>query len=61
MAVDTIEREARMIEKLAIDAAMLIEEDDKRKDLKEKRGVIKQTFYVGRRKMKHMIPKGKHL
>ncbi len=61
MAVDTFEEEAKMIEKLALDAVMLIEEDDERKDLKEKRGIIKQTLFDGPHKLKHMIPKGKHL
>jgi hypothetical protein len=61
MAAYSVEKEAKMIEELAVDTIMLIEEDDKRKDLKEKRGFIKQTFYGGPHKMKHMISKGKHL
>ena len=61
MAAYTVEKEAKLIEDLAVDAIRLIEEDDKRTDLKEKRGIIKQTFYGGPHKMKHMIPKGKHL
>jgi len=61
MAVNVVEKEARMIEKLAVEALMLIEEDDKRKDLKEKREIIKQTLYGGSNKLKHMIPKGKRV
>jgi hypothetical protein len=61
MATYNDEKEAKIIEELANDAIMLIEGDDKRKDLKEKRGIIKQAFYGGPHKMKHMIPKGKHL
>lgn len=61
MTAYTDEKEAKMIEDLAVDAEMLIDKDDERKDLKEKRGIIKQTFYNGSQKMKHMIPKGKHL
>jgi hypothetical protein len=61
MAAYKDEKEAKIIEELAEDAIMLIEEDDQRKDLKEKRGIIKQTFYSGPHKMRHMIPKGKHL
>ncbi len=61
MAAFTDEKEAKMIEDLAVDAEMLIDKDDERKDLKEKRAFIKQTFYNGSQKMKHMIPKGKRL
>ena len=58
MAAITDEREVKMIEELSAGAGMLIEEDDERKDLKEKRGIIKQTLFDGPHKMKHMIPKG---
>jgi hypothetical protein len=58
MAANTVEKEAKIIEELAVDAIRLIEEDDNRKDLKEKRGVIKQTFYGGPHKMRHMISIG---
>ena len=61
MTAYTDEKEAKMIEDLAVDAEMLIDKDDERKDLKEKRGIIKQTFYNGSQKIKHMIPKGKRL
>jgi hypothetical protein len=55
------ENEKEMIEKLADEAEMVIEEDYVKKDQKEKRGVIKQTLYDGSKKLKHTIPKGKHL
>jgi hypothetical protein len=55
------EKEAEEIEKLAGEAEILLDEADAKKDLKEKRGVIKQTLYDGSNKLKHIIPKGKHL
>jgi hypothetical protein len=61
MAVKAEEEEERVIEQLSMDAELLLKEDDDRKDLKEKRGIIKQTFYDGSNKLKHIIPKGKHL
>lgn len=61
MAAQTNEKEATMIEELAEEAEILIVEDDERKDLKERRGIIKQTLYDGSHKLKHIIPKGKHL
>ena len=61
MATFTDEKEFKMIEELSADAEMLIEKDDERKDLKEKRGFIKQTLFDGSHKLKHLIPTGKHL
>ena len=61
MAAYTDEKEAKVIEELSVDAEILIVEDDVRKDLKEKREIIKQTLYDGSRKLKHILPKGKHL
>ena len=61
MAVLINAKEAEVIEALAEEAELLIEEDDERKDLKEKRAFIKQTLYDGSNKLKHMVPKGKHL
>ena len=61
MATIIDEKEVKTIEELAVDAEILIEKDDVRKDLKEKREIIKQTLYDGSHKLKHMIPKGKHL
>jgi hypothetical protein len=57
----TAEKEAEEIEKLAGEAEILLGEADAKKDLKEKRGLIKQTLYDGSNKLKHIIPKGKHL
>lgn len=56
MTAFTDEKEIRMIEELAMDAEMLIEKDDVRKDLKEKRGIIKQTLFAGSHKLRHVTP-----
>jgi hypothetical protein len=61
MTAQRYEKEAERIEELAGTAEILLEEDDSRKDLKERRGIIKQTMYDGSKKTKHIIPKGKHL
>ena len=56
MATIIDEKEVKIIEELAVDAELLIEKDDVRKDLKEKRGIIKQTLFAGSHKLKHVIP-----
>jgi tRNA(Ile)-lysidine synthase TilS/MesJ len=61
MTAQSEQKEAEEIEKLAGEAEILLEEDDSKKDLKEKRGIIKQTLYDGSNKLKHIIPKGKRL
>ena len=61
MATQADQEEAEIIEELAGEAEILLEVDDSKKDLKEKRGIIKQTLYDGSNKLKHVIPKGKHL
>lgn len=61
MAAFSAEKEVKMIDELTVHAEMLIEEADERRDLKEKRGIIKQTLFDGSHKLKHLIPKGKHL
>ena len=61
MSVQTVQNEAEIIEKLTEEAEILVEEDDTKKDLKEKRGIMKQTLYDGSNKLKHIIPKGKHV
>lgn len=61
MTVQTDENDAKKIEQLVGEAEILLEKDDSKKDLKEKRGVIKQTLYDGSKKLKHILPKGKHL
>jgi tRNA(Ile)-lysidine synthase TilS/MesJ len=61
MTARSYEKEEEKIEELAVKAEMSLEEDDSRKDLKEKRGIIKQTLFDGSKKLKHIIPKGKHL
>lgn len=61
MAVQIDEKDEKRIEELAGEVEIMLEENDNRKDLKEKRGVMKQTLYDGSKKLKHIIPKGKHL
>ena len=53
------EKEETRIEELAGEAEIALKEDDERKDLKERRGILKQTLYDGSKKLKHSIPKGK--
>lgn len=48
-------------EELSRAAETRLEQDDARKDLKEKRGVMKQSLYDGSKKLKHVLPKGKHI
>jgi hypothetical protein len=55
------ENESEGIEKLSGEAEILLDEADTKKDLKEKRGILKQSLYDGSNKLKHIIPKGKHL
>ena len=61
MTAQTDEKRAERIEELAREAEILLEKDDAKRDLKEKRGVLKQTMYDGSNKLKHIVPKGKHL
>jgi hypothetical protein len=61
MTAQTDEKEAKKIEELTEEAETMIEEDNSKKDLKEKRGIIKQTLYDGPKKLKHIIPKGKRI
>ena len=61
MKAESEEREMGRIEVVAHEAEILVEEDDSRKDLKEKRGIMKQTLYDGSKKLKHLVPKGKHV
>ncbi len=55
------EREEEVIGQLAEQAELELEEDYEKKDLKERRGVVKQTLYDGSKKLKHIVPKGKLL
>lgn len=54
-------REEEVIEKIADEAEVLLENDYEKKDLKEKRSINKQTLYDGSKKLKHKIPKGKRV
>lgn len=53
-------KEAEIIEELIGEAETALEEIDSKKDLKEKRKILKQTLYDGSEKLKHVVPKGKH-
>lgn len=55
------EQEDEIIEELTREAEIQLEVDDAKKDLKEKRGIMKNTLYDGSHKLKHTMPKGKHL
>ena len=57
----THESEAERIEELAGEAEISLTENNLKKDLKEKRKIMKQSFYDGSNKLKHILPKGKHL
>jgi len=61
MTVRIDDKAAEKIEQLATNAEMLLDEDDSRRDLKERRGMMKQTLYDGSKKLKHIVPKGKHI
>jgi hypothetical protein len=61
MTAQTDEKEAARIEELAREAEILLKDEDTKKELKEKRGIIKQTLYDGSSKLKHIVPKGKHI
>lgn len=56
-----VKKEAEAIEQLANDAEVVLETDYEKKDLKEKRSVIKNSLYDGSKKLKHRVPKGKRV
>ena len=53
--------EEEVIEQLAEEKEILLKNDYDKKDLKEKRGVNKQSLYDGSKKLKHQVPKGKRV
>lgn len=61
MTAQVEKTEADRSEELSRAAEIRLEQDDSRKDLKEKRGVMKETLYDGSKKLKHVLPKGKHI
>ncbi|OGT99524.1 MAG: hypothetical protein A2X80_14590 [Geobacteraceae bacterium GWB2_52_12] len=61
MTAQIDEKEAKKIEELVREVEIVLENDESRKDLKEKRGIIKQTLYDGSKKLKHIVPRGRHL
>lgn len=61
MTAQADEKEAKKIEELVGEVEIELEKEDSKKDLKEKRGIIKQTLYDGSKKLKKSMPRGKHL
>lgn len=53
------EKEELVIDSLAEEAEVELEGDYEKKDLKERRGVAKNSLYDGSKKLKHALPKGK--
>lgn len=53
-----MKKEEEIIEQLSEDAEVILETDYDKKDLKEKRGVIKNMLFDGSKKLKHRVPKG---
>ncbi len=56
-----MEKENETIEKLAEDAEINLSTDYDKRDLKERRGVMKGNLYDGSKKLKHSVPKGKRV
>lgn len=56
-----MEKEMEAIEKLAEDAETTLVPDYEKKDMKEKRSLIKGSLYDGSKKLKHQVPKGKRI
>lgn len=56
MATLRDEKEEKMVEELAGNAELVVEKDDVRKDLKEKRGIIKRSLFAGSHKLRHVTP-----
>jgi hypothetical protein len=61
MTTRKLEQESEAIDQLAMEAELALQEDENRRDLKERRGVLKQTLYDGSKKLKHAVPKGKRV
>lgn len=56
-----MEKDTELIERLAEDAEISLESDYDKRDLKERRGLLKSTLYDGSKKLKHSVPKGKRI
>ena len=56
-----MEKKTEVIERLAEDAEVALETDYDKRDLKERRGLLKSTLYDGSKKLKHSVPKGKRI
>ena len=51
-------KEDVLIEQLAEEAKLVFEPDFEKRELKEKRGAVKEMLYDGSKKLKHKVPKG---
>ena len=51
-------KELAQVEELAERAELELESDCEKKDLKEKRKLVKDMLYDGSKKLKHRVPKG---
>lgn len=51
-------KEEAIIDQLAEEAERSLEPDYEKKDLKERRSMVKQMLYDGSKKLKHAVPKG---
>jgi hypothetical protein len=55
------EKEEVTIAKLAEVTELSLKTDYEKRDLKERRNVLKEMLYDGSKKLKHKIPKGKRI
>ena len=55
------EKEFAVLEQLSEEKELFMESDCTRRDLKERRGMVKSMLYDGSKKLKHSIPKGKRI
>jgi len=54
-------KETTVIETLAEESELVLEDDYEKRDMKERRAVTKNMLYDGSKKLKHSLPKGKKI
>jgi hypothetical protein len=52
--------EEQVIEQLSEETELTLKSSYDKKDLKERRTLLKNVLYDGSKKLKHSVPKGKH-
>lgn len=52
--------EEQVIEQLSEETELTLKSSYDKKDLKERRSLLKNVLYDGSKKLKHSVPKGKH-